>query len=158
MYNCHKRILSPFTVGVKNKKLGITLEKNIFRKKKDKIQLKQTGDHITIKMNDQKNSQTIKVHFMMVVQVMIVIMMMIIIMKNNEQQQLSECFANNCNNLVSTILVVCKDCSGTLLLAEDVASSQGFGSVWNCTCDKENCLSTSLKARPIPPKLNRYLK
>ena len=34
MYNCRKRILSPFTVGVKNKKLGITLEKNIFRKKK----------------------------------------------------------------------------------------------------------------------------
>ena len=39
--------------------------------KKDKIQLKQTGDHITISWNDQKN-QTIKVHFAGVVRVMIV--------------------------------------------------------------------------------------
>ena len=41
-----KLILSPFT-GVKNEKLGIRLEKNICQKKEDKIQLKQTGDHIT---------------------------------------------------------------------------------------------------------------
>ena len=34
-------------LGVKNKKLGIRLEKNICQKKEDKIQLKQTGDHIT---------------------------------------------------------------------------------------------------------------
>ena len=32
-------------------------------KKEDKIQLKQTGNHITIKWNGQKNFQTIQVLF-----------------------------------------------------------------------------------------------
>ena len=41
-----KLILSPF-IGVKKEKLGIRLEENICQKKEDKIQLKQTGDHIT---------------------------------------------------------------------------------------------------------------
>ena len=35
-------------------------------KKKDKMWLKQTGYHITIKRNGQKNSQMIKVQFKMV--------------------------------------------------------------------------------------------
>ena len=46
---------------------------------------------------------------------------------NNEQQQLSEGFANICYKIVSPILLqelisdfaVCKNCSETLLLAED---------------------------------------
>ena len=60
---------------------------------------------------------------------------MIIIMRVwNEQQQLPEGFANTCYKIVSPILVqklindfaVCKDCSGALLLVEDVI--HGF---WN---------------------------
>ena len=50
--------------------------------------------------------------------------------ENNDQQQLSE----YCYKIVSPILLqelindfaVCKHCSGTLLLAEDVTSSHGF--------------------------------
>ena len=82
--------------------------------------------------------------------------------ENNEQQQLSEGFANNCYKIVSPILLqelinnfaVCKHYSGTLLLVEDAASSHGFGRMWNLTCEKENCLSNSLKARLITPKQN----
>ena len=77
-------ILSEFQVhslGVKNVKLGIRLEKNTCQKKADKIQRKQTGYHITIKRHGQKNSQTIKVDFTMAVKVMTVIMMMRFIMK-----------------------------------------------------------------------------
>ena len=55
--------------------------------------------------------------------------------ENNEQQQLSEGFANIYYKIVSPILLqelindfaVCKHCSGTLLLVEDVTSSHGFG-------------------------------
>ena len=55
--------------------------------------------------------------------------------ENNEQQQLSEGFANSCYKIISPILpkelindfAVCKHCSGTLLLVEDVTSSHGFG-------------------------------
>ena len=55
--------------------------------------------------------------------------------ENNEQQQLSEGFANSCYKIVSPILLqelinnfaVCKHCSGTHLLVEDVSSSHGFG-------------------------------
>ena len=55
--------------------------------------------------------------------------------ENNEQQQLSEGFANSCHKIVSPVLLqelikdfsVCKYCSGTLLLVEDVTSSHGFG-------------------------------
>ena len=55
--------------------------------------------------------------------------------ENNEQQQLSEGFANSCYKIVSPILLqelindfaVCKHCSGTLLLVENVTSSHGFG-------------------------------
>ena len=46
MSDGRKLILSSFTWR-KNEKLGIRLEKNICQKKEDKIQLKQTGDHIT---------------------------------------------------------------------------------------------------------------
>ena len=55
--------------------------------------------------------------------------------ENNEQQQLSEDFANSCYKIVSPILLqelindlpVSKHCIGTLLLAEDVTRSHGFG-------------------------------
>ena len=30
--------------------------------------------------------------------------------------------------------------------------------MWNLTCEKENCLSNSLKTRPITPKRNRYFE
>ena len=30
--------------------------------------------------------------------------------------------------------------------------------MWNLTCEKENCLPNSLKARPITPKRNRYFE
>ena len=54
---------------------------------------------------------------------------------NNEQQQLSEDFTNSSYKIVSPSLpqelindfAVCKHCSGTLLLVEDVNSSHGFG-------------------------------
>ena len=86
--------------------------------------------------------------------------------ENNEQQQLSEGFANNCYKIVSPIFLqelingfaVCKHCSRTLLLVEDVASSHGFGRMWNFTCEKDNSLSNSLKAKPITPKQNRYFE
>ena len=53
--------------------------------------------------------------------------------KNNKQQQLSKDFPNSCYKIVSLILlqklindfVICKHCSRTLLLVEDV--SHGFG-------------------------------
>ena len=41
-----KSILSPLNWH-ENKKFGIRLEKNICQKKEDKIELKQTEDHIT---------------------------------------------------------------------------------------------------------------
>ena len=55
--------------------------------------------------------------------------------ENNEQQQLSVGFANNCYKIVSPIFPqelindfgVCKHCSGTHLLVEDVPSSHDFG-------------------------------
>ena len=50
MSDGHKRILSLFT-GCKKRKLGIRLDENICQKKKDKIYLKQTEDHITIERN-----------------------------------------------------------------------------------------------------------
>ena len=37
-------------LGVKNEKLEIRLEKNKYWKKENKIYLKQTGDHIRIKV------------------------------------------------------------------------------------------------------------
>ena len=53
--------------------------------------------------------------------------------ENNGQQHLSEGFANSCYKTVSPVLLqelnnfaVCKHCSGTLLLVEDVTSSHGF--------------------------------
>ena len=57
--------------------------------------------------------------------------------ENNEQQKLSESFANICYKIVSSILLqdlindfhACKHCSGTLLLVEDVTSSQDFGNL-----------------------------
>ena len=52
--------------------------------KKDKIQLKQTRDHIT-KRNGQKNFQTVKLPFKMVMKVIII---MRVSDENNEQQQL----------------------------------------------------------------------
>ena len=86
--------------------------------------------------------------------------------ENNKQQQLSEGSANNCCKMVLTVLLqelindfaVCKRCSGTLLLVEDVASSHGFSRMWNFTCEKDNYLSNSLKARSITPKRNRYFE
>ena len=55
--------------------------------------------------------------------------------ENNEQHQLSEGFFSSCYKIVSPILlqepindfVVSKQCSGTLLLVEDVTSSHAFG-------------------------------
>ena len=54
--------------------------------------------------------------------------------ENNEQQQLSEGFANSCYKIVSIILLhelindfaVCKHRNGTVLLVEDVTSSNSF--------------------------------
>ena len=60
--------------------------------------------------------------------------------ENNEQQQLSEDFGNNYCKIVSSVMnnfAVCKHCSGTRLLVDDVASSHGYGSIWNFTCEKE---------------------
>ena len=71
-----KRILSPFGGHKKRKAWNKTREKYM-PVKKDKIQQKQTGDLIT-KRNGQKNSQTVKVHFTMVMKI---IMMMRVIMK-----------------------------------------------------------------------------
>ena len=56
--------------------------------------------------------------------------------ENNEQQQLPEGFAHSCYKIASPILLqkvinnfaVCKHCSGTLLLVEDV--SHGFGTTY----------------------------
>ena len=55
--------------------------------------------------------------------------------ENNEQQQLSVGFASSSYKIVSPILLqelindfaICKHCSGTFLLVEDVTSSHGFG-------------------------------
>ena len=55
--------------------------------------------------------------------------------ENNEQQQLCEDFANICYKIVSPILLqelfndfaVCKQCSGTLLLVQDVTSCHDSG-------------------------------
>ena len=60
---------------------------------------------------------------------------LVVASENNEQQQLSEVFANICYKIVPTILLqelindfaVCKHCSGTLSLVEDVTSSHNFG-------------------------------
>ena len=54
---------------------------------------------------------------------------------NNKLQQISEGFANSCNKILSPILLqelinefaVCKHCSGTLLLVQEVTSGQCFG-------------------------------
>ena len=59
--------------------------------------------------------------------------------KNDEQQQLSESFVNNCYKIVSPFLLqelingfaVCKHCSGTILLVEDLVISYGFQRMWN---------------------------
>ena len=48
MSNGSKQILTPL-LGVNKEKLGIRLGKNICLKKEDKLKLRQTGDHITIK-------------------------------------------------------------------------------------------------------------
>ena len=42
---------STLLLGVRNQELGIRRQKNTCRKNEDKIQLKQTGDHTTIKRN-----------------------------------------------------------------------------------------------------------
>ena len=55
--------------------------------------------------------------------------------ESNEQQQLSEGLQNSCYKIVSAILpqelindfAICKHCSGTLLLVEDVTSSHSLG-------------------------------
>ena len=55
--------------------------------------------------------------------------------ENNEQQQLSKGFGNSCYSVVSPILpqelinnfAICKPCSKTLSLVENVTSSHGFG-------------------------------
>ena len=55
--------------------------------------------------------------------------------ENNEQQQLSKGFGNSCYSVVSPILLqelinnfaICKHCSKTLSLVENVTSSHGFG-------------------------------
>ena len=41
-------------LGIKNQNLGTALEENVCRKKEDKIWLKHTGGHITIKRNGSK--------------------------------------------------------------------------------------------------------
>ena len=59
--------------------------------------------------------------------------------KNDEHQQLSEGFANSCYKIVSPLLLqelindfaVCKHCSGTLSLVEDVTSCHCFGNYDN---------------------------
>ena len=121
-------------LGLKNEKHRIRLQKNIFRQKEDKIQLKQTMDHIT-KRNSKKNFQSAKVHFTMLMKV-IMMMRVIIEIMDSSSQQLLEGFANSCYKIVTPILlqklindfVVCKHqnyCSGALLLAEDVSHSFG---------------------------------
>ena len=55
--------------------------------------------------------------------------------ENNEKRQLSEAFVNSCYKIVSPVLLqepiddfaVCKHCSDTLLLVEDVTRSHAFG-------------------------------
>ena len=71
--------------------------------------------------------------------------------ENNEQQQLSEGLANICCKTVSPILlqefikdfVVCKHCSRTLLLVEDVTSCYDFGK-WNYIFQIETTLFNRL--------------
>ena len=65
-----KQILGPFT-GRKERKAWNKTRVKYMPVKKDKIQLKQTGDHIA-KRNGQKNFQTVKVHFTMVKKVIII--------------------------------------------------------------------------------------
>ena len=97
------------------------------------------------KEDGQKNFQRVKVHFTIVMKLMIggddqnyn---------ENNEQQHLTQFFANNCYKIVSPALLqelikdfaVCKHCSGTLLLVEDV--SHAFGNQ-NYVFQKETTLS-----------------
>ena len=69
MYDGRKRILSPFTGCKKRKTWNKTREKYMPVKRRQKDQLKQTGDHIT-KRNGQKNFQTAKVHFTVLMKVM----------------------------------------------------------------------------------------
>ena len=73
-------------------------------------------------------------------------------------------FANNCYKIVSPFFLqesvndfaICEHSSGTLLLVEDETLSQGVGRISNCKYEKGNCLSNSLKARPVTPKRNRF--
>ena len=86
--------------------------------------------------------------------------------KNNEDKQLSEGFTNDYYKINPPILlqklindfVIWMLCGGTLLLVKDVANSHSFVRIWNFTCEKENCLSNSLKIRPISPQGNRYFE
>ena len=80
MSDGRKQIMSPFT-GHKKRKTWNKTREYYKLVKKDKIQLKQVRDHITIKRNDEKNFQTVKPHFTIVTKVIIVILMMKIIMK-----------------------------------------------------------------------------
>ena len=67
MPNGRTQIVSTFTGRKKRKAWNKTREKYMLVKR-DKVQLKQTGDNIT-KRNGQKNFQTGKVHITMVVKV-----------------------------------------------------------------------------------------
>ena len=69
MSDGRKRILSPFT--------GLKKQKAWNKTKKKYMPLQQTGDHIA-KRNGQENFQTVKIHFIMIMDVM---MMMKVIMK-----------------------------------------------------------------------------
>ena len=131
MYDDRKRILSPFTGCKKRKAWNKTREKYMPVKRRQKIQLKQTGSYykeerleefldskgafynVNESGNDDENYN-----------------------EYNGQQQLPEGFASSCYKIVTPILlqklindfVVCKHqnyCSGALLLAEDVSHSFG---------------------------------
>ena len=78
MFDGPKEIPSPFT-GRKNQKAWKKTREKYMSLKEDKIQLKQAGDHITIKRNGQKNFQTVKVHFTMKVKLMRVIITVMVI-------------------------------------------------------------------------------
>ena len=98
-----------------------------------KIQLKQTGDHIT-KKNGQKNVKTVKIHFTSDNDDESY-------NENNEQQQLPKGIVNNCYKQFHQIFLqklindfaVCKLCSRTLLLVEDVSHGFGKGIAKPCT-------------------------
>ena len=154
MSDGRKQILSPFIGHKKQKTWNKTEEKC--------MPVERIQNLAEIDRGSYYNQEEWLEEFLDMIMIMIMIMMIRVINEFNEQEQLSEGFTNNCCKIVSPVLlkklirnfIVCKQCSGTLLLAEYVASSHVFGKMWNFLYENENCFSSSLKARPIKPKRN----